>query len=240
MTNKTYFLKNIGDGISSVFTGDKSDIPCMLPFSTIFYYFLLPLLIGLIILLLLKYKTFVLNKFYYKKFLGNKGYIKIILLLTNRRLKEQMVKLDKYNNFKIGKRTYSMEKVQNFIIGYDKNSIPVFMYDINFILPLRITKEKLTSEIKSQLDITEEKTINALTMKLDSSILNLVYDRKLLSDLYSISSSNEFKQKLIWVVIIMMGLAIAYYTGLLDWGLNFLGIDSISESSTAATTTTGK
>ena len=96
---KQYILKNIGDGISSVFTGDKSNIPCMLPFSDIFYYFLLPLIIGLLLLVLLKYKSFFLNKLYLK-YLGNKGYVKILLIMSNKKLKEIYIKVDKYNNFK--------------------------------------------------------------------------------------------------------------------------------------------
>ena len=132
-----------------------------------------------------------------------------------------------------------MEKVTNFIIGYDKNSLPVFMYDVNFILPLSITKEKLSKEIRLQLQITDIDKISALNLRLDSSILNLVYDRKLLSDLYSISSSSEFKQKLIWIILIMAGLVIAYYTGVLDWLLSFLGMEPISSNTGTATTSGG-
>ncbi len=113
------------------------------------------------------------------------------------------------------------------------------MYDVNFILPLSITKEKLSKEIRLQLQITDIDKISALNLRLDSSILNLVYDRKLLSDLYSISSSSEFKQKLIWIILIMAGLVIAYYTGVLDWLLSFLGMEPISSNTGTATTSGG-
>lgn len=211
-----------GDGRSPIFP-ENFTLPCEIPYKDIALWFLIPILIMLILLVLLKYKEFFLNKILGYK--GKIGYIKIFFILDNKRLLEKLIKLDKYNNFHIRKRKYSLEKMQDFIIGYDKYNFPIFMYDKNFILPLTITKTKINRAIKEQLKITDTKEINAISMKLDSSILYTVYDKKLISDLYSISGSDEFKQKIIWIIIIIVGIIILWYTGILGMILSYLGID---------------
>ncbi|GAG92751.1 unnamed protein product, partial [marine sediment metagenome] len=92
-------------------------------------------------------------------------------------------------------------------------------------------KEKVNTEIKRALqesglkddeDLSEK--ITAVGLKIDSNILYTVYDKKLLSDLYSVSKSSEFNEKLLWIIAIVIGLVIMYYTGILETLLGYLGI----------------
>jgi len=224
-------ISKLGDGITPILEKGKQ-IPCIITvehYKLFFYWFLLPLLLLFSIILLIKYRKIFIDKFL--KFIGKRGYIRIFMILNNKKMRMKYVKLDMFNNFKIGKRKYTLEKLQDFIIAYDKNNFPIFLFDINFILPLTITKKKINAEIKKQLGYYEKDEINAISMKLDTSILYTVYDKKLISDLYSISGSDDMKKKLFWAVIIIVGLVILYYTGLLEIIMNFLGVD-ISQSPT--------
>lgn len=211
-----------------------TDSVCNMKFDEILIYFLIPIIVILIFLLILKYKDFLLNLFYTK--ISKRGYIKILYRLPNMKIKEHFVKLDGYNNFTLGKgknkRKYSLEKMYNFIFGYDKYNFPIFLYDYSFIFPLILTKTKINKKIVESLkeagirqeDIKTE-DISAVSMKIDSSILHTVYDKKLLSDLYTISKSSEIRDKIMWVLVITGLLIVAYYTGILEKVLAFLGID---------------
>lgn len=188
-----------------------------------FFYSLLPVLIILIIIFIIKYKEFLIN--YILKIFGKRGYIKIFFRLTNKRIVEKYIKIDKFNCFKIGKRKYTLESMQDFIFGFDKNNFPIFLYDINFILPLTISRKKINAEIANQLKYIESDEINAISMTLDSSILYTVYDKKLMSDLYSISSGEDFRKKVTIAIIIIIAIIVLYYTGLLKEILSYVGID---------------
>lgn len=226
------------------------DTVCNTNIMSVFYWFFLPLLIGLMILLLIKYKSYImLNVF---KIYAKSGYIRVWLILENRRIKSKLVKLDKFNNFVIKNRRYSLEKMYDFLLGYDKYGFPTFLYDYQFILPLYITKQKITSAIKDQLgedidtkskDKNGEKDlklynnlISAIIMKLDSSILQTVYTKKLISDLYSISGDIDFKKKIVYVIIGIVLLIFLYYTGYLEILLSYVGLEM---PQTTTTTTTG-
>jgi hypothetical protein len=200
---------------------------CELKGQDLFYYVLAPLLFGLILIWLMVFKESIRIKWF--KYFGGKGYIRVMMKLENERVRSKIIKLDKFNNFNfpnVKSRLYSLEKMYNFVFGYDKYGFPIFLFDVNFILPLRIDNKTLTDEIKSQLGITEPEKISAVTMKLDSSIYHTVYDKKLISDLYSISGSDKWKEMLLWAGIIGFGLIVLYYTGLLDIILGTVGINT--------------
>lgn len=224
------FLGN-GTGKIPNAISDVMTFSCSQNFFNIFIYFLLPLLIGLLLLIILKFKEEI--KLKYLLYFSKRGYIRIWYITPNKKIIEHLKKLDKFNNFVFSNRKYNLEKMYNFLIGYDKYNFPIFMYDFNFILPLKVTKKDLDQEIIEQfnLDVIKDqakrdKCISQITLKMDSSILKTVYDKKLLSDLYSISKGSlELKQKIIYAVLIFAGLIILYYTGLLAKILAFVGIE---------------
>ena len=222
---------------------------CNINVMTLFYFFMIPLLIGLLLIIFIRYKDyFMINVL---KIYAKRGFIRIYMIQENRRIKPKLIKLDKFNNFKIKNRTYSLEKMFDFLLGYDKFGFPTFLYDYQFILPLYITKQKITDTIKHQLgDYIDEKSkdkkgninknvkddlISAISMKLDSSILNMVYTKKLISDLYSISGDVDFKKKLMIGLGIIALLIFLYYTGYLESILNMVGIE-MPKSATATAT----
>lgn len=198
-----------------------------LPLNDIFYYFLLPLLVLIVLLLIYIYRDKI--KEFITSLYSKAGYVKIMMILDNKNITHKYKKLDKFNIFKFKKKRYNLDKMNEFIIGYEEN-MPVFLYNLRFVFPLSITEKYLNNEVKNQIKDKEilketvlENKIKALILKIDSSILNLVYDKKLLSDLYSISAGDsELKNKIFWALIISVGLVIAYYTGLLDKVLEYL------------------
>jgi hypothetical protein len=219
------------DKIKETFEPIVQHIPtvCELKGQDLFLYILAPILLGLILILLMLLRENIRIKWF--KFFGSKGYIRVQMKLENERLISKIVKLDKFNNFKFPTakdRLYSLEKMYNFVFGYDRYGFPVFLYDVNFILPLKINNQNLTEEIKAQLNITDAETISAVSMKLDSSIYHTVYDKKLISDLYSISGSNEWKKQLVWVLLGVGALVVLYYTGLLGKLLEMVGVSGVT------------
>lgn len=197
-------------------------------YNEIFLWFFLPLLSILGLILLFKYRDVIEE--YLLNIFSKSGFIKICMIQDNKNIKEKLIKLDKYNNFKFKNRKYNLDKMTEFIIGYQKN-MPVFIYSFRFIFPMKMEKIKIEDEIKRALkksgiendDMIIEEKIQALVLKIDSSTLNLVYDKKLLSDLYSISSGDsELRNKIFWAVVISIGLIVSYYTGLLDIVLSYL------------------
>lgn len=205
-----------------------SDAVCNVEIYDVFLWWVLPFLILGLMLVIIRYKDFFIDRVL--KIKSNKGYIKIILRRENKVLKEFLVKVDTYGNFTFGKRRYTIENLQDFIIGYDKHRFPVFFYDYQFILPLTLTKKtidaNLTKLLKPGLKDGEklEDKISEFSMKINPSILDLVYSRKLMSDLYSISGSIEMKEKLIYIGLAVAGIIALYYTGLLAIIFGFFGI----------------
>jgi hypothetical protein len=152
------------------------------------------------------------------------------MLAQNKRMISKYIKLDSFNNFVFGaikKRKYSLEKMQDFIIGYDRYNFPVFLYDVNFILPLKTTSKDITLEVCDQLGYkaNEIDKISAITMLIDSSILYTVYDKKLISDLYTMSASGDTRKIIIYVVLGLIALLVLYYTGILQQILHMVGIN---------------
>lgn len=201
---------------------------CGLNFTEYIYFFLLPLIFLILAILIFRYRDII--KIKYLGIKSGLGYVKILFIKENKKIKEKLVKLDKYNTFNIGNRKYSLEKMYDFIIGYDKNNFPVFMYNINFILPLKIEQTTITEDIKKSVNLSEftdkekDNKISQIIMSIDSTILKTVYDKKLISDLYSISGDNSFKKILLYGGLAIVGFTILYYTGLLDKILNYLGV----------------
>lgn len=191
-------------------------------FEQLFWYIILPILLIVLFIAIIKYFSVIKEKIL--KIIATKGYIKILMITENKRIQEKYVKLDQYTNFKIKKRKYTLEKMYDFLLGYDKRGFPVFMYDFQFILPLKITKENINNEIIDQLDLStkDSKQISAVGMKIDSNILHTVYKKKLISDLYSISKDSIFQGKLLWLMLAIVGFIILYYTGYLDKIIDYL------------------
>lgn len=208
----------------------SNEFACDGTYENTFYYFLLPLLLFIICLVLIRYKTEIKLKF--MTFFSKRGYIKILFIKQNKKMKEKLVKLDTYNNFSFEKRKYNLDKMYDFIVGYDKYNFPIFMYDVNFIIPLKMEKKEIDEMIRNQLleiGVSEEdikETISQIILKIDSSVLQTVYDKKLLSDLYSITSADvDFKKKMIYIIGGLIILAFLYYTGYLDKILAYLGFN---------------
>jgi hypothetical protein len=126
---------------------------------------------------------------------GNFGYIKIWMKFENQKIKEKLIKIDQFKNFEYKRGSYNLDKMQSFIYGYDSNNIPIFLYDKNFIIPLKVDKVKVTDEIKKSFDDAkieyDESDIQAIMLRIDSSTYNLAWNRKLMKDLYDISKSNK-------------------------------------------------
>lgn len=189
------------------------------------YYLWLPLFLFMLLLLVILFRETIKIRLF--RVFSTQGFIRIFMIMSNKRLVPKLIRLDKYNNFVFpilkGKR-YTLESMYDFIIGYDSFNFPIFMYDNNFIFPLKLDKRKVESEIQKQLNITDAEDISAVTMRIDPSVYNTVYEKKLLADLYSISPNTEFNQKLIYVGLIVVGIIILYYTGLLEKILSFVGV----------------
>lgn len=188
-----------------------------------FYQFLLPLMFCLIVFLYITFKV-TIDRFIKNKF-ANFGYVQIWYIKTNRRINIKMIKLDEFGNFHIGKKRYSLERMYHFVIGYREN-IPVFMYDSTFILPLVIEKKKIDDKIKAEykkagIDL-KDTDVSGISIKLEPQILELVYKKKLISDLYSSVKTND--SILLWILIAIGVIAVLYFTGALEPILNALGI----------------
>ena len=182
----------------------------------IFWFFLLPIaicIIGFVALMNKDYITNLIESWYIKR-----GYIKIFIMSNSKRLHTSIKKLDKYKRFKIGKKSFSLEEMENYIFAYDKKNVPIFLYHEDFVLPFTIDEKEITEEIKKAYNLTDndKDKISAVKMRIDSSILGMIYDKKLLSDLYDTTVSDAFKEKMVWVVLGALGLVIAYYTGMID------------------------
>lgn len=191
---------------------------------------LILILLGFIIVLWFRNEL----KVYFEKQLMKHNYIKIWIIGDNKHIKEKMIQLDEFNNFTFKGRKYSLDDLRNYVIGYIKG-VPVIMYDKRFILPLTINDYLLTEESKRALGITDEvlnadKTgqlkhkISALYLKIDSSVVGIVYKKKLLSDLYDMGDGNI---DAIWYWMggaFLLVLFILYVTGSLDPVLVKMGV----------------
>lgn len=191
-------------------------------FNDIMYYFILPLIILVLLLIIFYYRNQIKELIEIK--LINTGFIKVFILTNSKRLKIKIKKLDKFKRFKFRGKSYSLDDMENFIFCFDKNNIPVFLYHINFVIPLTIDKKELTEDIKKTYGFDEEdkEEISAVKMRLDSDILRMIYDKKLLSDLYDASSGSVLREKIVYILIGLMLLIFAYYTGYLDKILSYV------------------
>lgn len=214
-----------------------AEVVLKIPFDTIFYMFFLPIIACLILFLLVKFLPSI--KKWFVKILGNFGFIEIWFINTNRRINVKMIKLDEFSNFSFKGGKYSLEKMSHFIVGY-KNNIPVFLYDRNFILPLVIQKQKINDEIRKQYDklglkLTDSE-VSAISIKLEPTILELVYSKKLISDLYSVVKDDKMEKMIIYVLIGCAVIGVLYYTGMLEKLLDMVGIHLTSSTATNVTT----
>jgi len=194
----------------------------------LFLFFLLPLAVCLFLYLLISHSKKMLDLYY--KLIGKRNFVFIGYLYPNSDLIIKKTFLDKFDNFKIKKKTYTLQDMKEFVIGYYQNT-PFFLYDNNFILPLKKDRKTLEEEIILQYKLNDKsleervKTINAIMLKIKPNVLNMVYDNKLLHDLYMASSSSDLlNNPVIKYGLIALGLAVLYYTGLLDQIMKWLGI----------------
>ena len=187
----------------------------------LFWYFLIPVAICIIGFIIMMHKRKISN-WIESKYI-QKGYVKVYMLSNSKRLTKKIKKLDKYSKFKLGKKAYSLDDMENFIFAYDKKNVPIFLYHTDFILPFTVQTQKLTDEIKNEFELDDEnkEEISAIKMRISSSILGMIYDKKLLSDLYDTTVSDNFKERMVYIVLAVLGLVIAYYTGILDRILEF-------------------
>jgi hypothetical protein len=193
------------------------------PYEQFFILFLIPVICMIILFIILKNWNQI--KDYIKKIQSNYGYILILMLGNNKRIKEVMVKLDEYNSFMFKKKKYSLESMSHFIIGY-RNNIPVFFYQENFILPLVIEKSKINETIRKaykNVKLTDNE-VNAIGIKFDPQILELVYRKKLIQDLYASVKDTGNSTFIMWALIIFGGILVLYFTGLLEPLLAQIGI----------------
>ena len=201
------FYENTGEHITNI-------IPYL---NSIFIFLILPVILILILFLALKYKTEI--KVYLDKHNAKKGRIKIKEIQANKHIKNKYIKLDEYNNFSIGKRKYNITEIEKYIIGYE-NTIPTFLVYQNLIVPLLVDNISISKEIETAFNLDKEKDkidFRAVILKINPQTLDLVYTRKLLSDLYSISKSpNEFLQKYFIYILIGGGVLLMWYLGYLD------------------------
>jgi hypothetical protein len=221
---KPDFLGNITDNLSQNLTSLNHSVNNF--WSGSFYLFFLPLIFTLLLILFLKFMPNI--KKFIKKKQADFGRVEVWFLMNNKRIKERMIKIDEFNNFQFKGGRYSMEKMSHFIIGY-RNNIPVFFYDKNFILPLIIEKHKINDEIKKQyakagIKLTDT-DISGIGVKLEPTILDLVYKKKLISDLYSIVKDDGMNKVVIWALIILGVFLALYYTGMLEPILQTIGIN---------------
>ncbi|GAG92753.1 unnamed protein product [marine sediment metagenome] len=105
-------IKDLGERIN---IQSVVDSVCTLDANNILNFFLFPIIIILLLFLTIKYKEQLSNIYF--KYFSKRGYIKILFRLPNRQMREKLKKLDQYNNFKIGKRKYSLEKLYHFTTG---------------------------------------------------------------------------------------------------------------------------
>jgi hypothetical protein len=132
--------------------------------------------------------------------------------LKNMQLKPILVRLDVMSNFKhklLKDKLYTLNDMHDYIIGYDIQGFPTFFYDEEFILPWKITNISVNEKIKEDLNITDNnvKFIKAIAMRINAGTLRLVYDKKLMSDIYN-ASGKPLSWK--WIIIIGAGLVVGY------------------------------
>lgn len=176
----------------------------------------------LILILIFIFRNSIKEKIQQTK--GNLGYLKIWMKLENQKIKEKLIKIDQFKNFTFKGSSFNLDKMQTFIYGYDKNNVPIFLYDKNFIIPLKVDRIEVTNEITKLLnDAGIEKTeewVEAIMLRIDSSTYNMAWDRKLLKDLYDISKNKPDIWKYIIIAVIAVVIFILVQTGALQEFLN--------------------
>lgn len=218
-----------------------SNAVCSLTGTDIIWYLVIPLAI-IALFMVFHRQIFALFGSKFNKTLAKAGYIKILFVKPNKRLIETKIRLDMYNNFEIGNfitkkvknRKFNLDKLWDFCIGYDKDNLPVFMFDYNFVLPLKIEQVEIEKSIKKSLveagmeEAEIEKKINAVMLKIDSQVLHLVYKKKLISDLYSTVKDSDMRKTMLYVIGGIILLVILYYSGILYELLKYVGLDVAS------------
>jgi len=229
--NETFIYNYILNDVSPKVTAWS----CGFNFYVFFYLFLLPIL--LIILGIIAYVFRAKIKEKWTIFLLKNNFIKIKIINENKNIKTKYILLDKFNNFKLKNRKYCLEDINKYIIGYEKG-VPLLMFDKRFIFPLIVNEMLIEKEVlktmgfKNKNDLNEEQkqklkeNISALYLSVDSSLLNIIYDKKLLDDLYNASGDDSLRKILIIAGIGILILIVLYYTGMLDQILGFLGVES--------------
>lgn len=163
----------------------------------------------LFLLLIFLFRKQIKNKIDHTK--GNMGYIKVWVKLSNQKIKEKLIRVDEHNNFNFKKGKYNNSKLQDFVIGYDKNNIPIYFYNQGFVFPMKNVKVEITDKIKQKLidaDLPhDDETIQAFEYLIDANMFYTAWDRKLMRDLYDASkkvSMDMWK----WIAIGLIGVAI--------------------------------
>ena len=205
---------------------------------SIFNYIILPSLVIMALYWLVTYKSNFMA--WLDKVRGSRGYVRIKIMMDNNHIKTKMVKPDRFNNFALMGKTFNLDKIQNYILGYE-NNIPTILFHHKYMIPLMVRDMDIDAEILDSLGYTaddiaslDEKGIEnlkgkvkAISLRIDSTILNIVYTKKLISDLYSAVEDSGFNKSLLKWAVIGIGLFIAYKTGhlqqLFDQILGFVG-----------------
>jgi len=188
LKNFTSEIKDIGEGILKIETIKYLDkASCSFKTSTELHIILYFILLLLLLLVILKYKKFFMHLIRWNQ--ARRGFVHIMYRLPNKRIVDKFKELDKYNNFKIKNCLHSLDKMHDYIFGFDKKNFPVFLYDKHFILPLKLDTKTINEELKSdyKIETGEDLTkteLQVLKLKIDSSVLETVYDRKIIQDLY--------------------------------------------------------
>jgi len=215
---------NIGNSIK--------EISCKFDYTLFFFFFFIPIIIFIsMIWTFFNWKK--IKKFIEKYKLKN-NYIKVKIISENKNIVTKLVLMDKYNKFSFKDRDYTLEDLQKYVIGYEKGT-PFLLYDKRFIFPLVLSEYTVKLEAMSELGLTEKdletdskgllkEKINALYLKVDSALLNIVYRKKLISDLYDVSKEHKIDPMIIYVAGGVIVLIVLYFSGALTPILESLGV----------------
>lgn len=209
------------------------EIGCNLGYSNLFFFIILPL-IFLVIVLWIMFNQKLIKKIIEDWKLKN-NYIKIKMIGENKSIKTHLILMDKYNKFNFNERSYTLEDIQKYVIGYEKGK-PLLLYDKRFIFPLVLSEYTVKQEAMKELGLTDEdlekditgelkNKINALYLKVDSALLNTVYRKKLISDLYDASKEMKIDPMIYYIGFGVIALVVLYLTGALEPILESLGVN---------------
>lgn len=229
--NETFFNEYIFNSIEPV----KENIVSF-NYVMFLYGFLLPIILIILGLLFLSFKKQVLE--YIENIKLKNNYIKIWMIGNNKHIKVKTILMDKYNTFRLNKKKYVLDDLRSYIIGYIKG-IPVLLFDSRFIFPLTLNEYTIKKEILNNMGIKEddisqltnkekqllEFNIKALYMRVDSSLLDTVYSKKLISDLYDASSDFKIDPIMIYAGLGLLVFALLWFTGIIPQILTDFGVN---------------